>query len=174
MNAAIRYFTEQLRRTSVSRDPNQLFAEHQTFGERLADHVAAIGGSWGFIVGFGLFLAAWAGVNAVVLAERAFDPFPFIFLNLMLSMLAALQAPIIMMSQNRQAAKDRLEARLDYETNIRSENQIASLHEKVDRLQEHFALVIELGLRERSDSEALLDVADYVSARGCGAAVCGG
>lgn len=174
MNAAIRYFTEQLRRTSVSRDPNQLFAERQTFGERLADHVAAIGGSWSFIVGFGLFLAIWAGINTFILVERAFDPFPYIFLNLMLSMLAALQAPIIMMSQNRQAAKDRLEARLDYETNIRSENQIAGLHEKIDRLQEQLALVIELGLRERVDHEAALDVDDYVSAKGHGAAMCGG
>ena len=165
---------EQLRRTSVSRDVNQLFAERQTFGERLADHVAAIGGSWSFILGFGLFLAAWAGANTVILAERAFDPFPYIFLNLMLSMLAALQAPIIMMSQNRQSARDRLEARLDYETNIRSENQIASLNEKIDRLQEQFALVIELGLRERVDSKALLNIAGDVSAKGHDAVVCGG
>jgi uncharacterized membrane protein len=174
MNAAIRYFTEQLRRTSVSRDANQLFAERQTFGERLADHVAAVGGSWSFILGFGLFLAAWAGLNTFILVERAFDPFPYIFLNLMLSMLAALQAPIIMMSQNRQVAKDRLEARLDYETNIRSETQIASLHEKVDRLQEQLALVIDLGLRERLDGKALLDVIDYVPGNARGAAACGG
>ncbi|HEX5185105.1 MAG TPA: DUF1003 domain-containing protein [Allosphingosinicella sp.] len=134
MNATIRFLAGQIRRAPVSRDPNELFAEHLTFGERLADRVATIGGSWSFIIGFGLFLVAWAMLNTVVLVRHAFDPFPFIFLNLMLSMLAALQAPIIMMSQNRQAAKDRFEARLDYETNLRSEAEIASLHEKMDRL----------------------------------------
>ncbi len=160
MNAAIRYFTEQLRRTSASRDPNQLFAEGQTFGERLADRVAEIGGSWSFIIGFGLFLGAWAVLNTVVLAAGAFDPFPFIFLNLMLSMLAALQAPIIMMSQNRQVAKDRLEARLDYETNMRSETEIASLHKKVDVLQAQLALMIDLSLRERDEDEISLRIAN--------------
>ena len=134
MNASIRFLAGQIRRAPVSRDPNEVFAERLTFGERLADRVAAIGGSWGFIIGFGLFLAGWALLNTVVLVRHAFDPFPFIFLNLMLSMLAALQAPIIMMSQNRQAAKDRFEARLDYETNLRSEAEIASLHEKMDLL----------------------------------------
>jgi uncharacterized membrane protein len=133
MNAAIRFLSD-LRRIGVGRDPHALFDARQTFGEKLADRVAAIGGSWGFIMGFGLFLAAWAVLNTVVLGAHAFDPFPFIFLNLMLSMLAALQAPIIMMSQNRQAAKDRFEARLDYETNTRAELQIESLHEKIDML----------------------------------------
>lgn len=134
MNAAIRFLAGPFRRAPQIRDVNAVFDEHLTFGERLADRVAAIGGSWTFIIGFGLFLVAWAALNSWVLATRAFDPFPFIFLNLMLSMLAALQAPIIMMSQNRQAAKDRLEARLDYETNLRSEAEIASLHDKIDLL----------------------------------------
>ena len=134
MNAAIRFLAGPFRRAPQVRDVNQVFEERLTFGERLADRVAAVGGSWSFIVGFSLFLVAWAIFNTVVLASRAFDPFPFIFLNLMLSMLAALQAPIIMMSQNRQAAKDRLEARLDYETNLRAEAQIASLHDKIDLL----------------------------------------
>jgi uncharacterized membrane protein len=138
MNAAIRFLSD-LRRLGVGRDPHALFDARQTFGEKLADRVAAVGGSWGFIMGFGLFLAAWAVLNTVVLAKNAFDPFPFIFLNLMLSMLAALQAPIIMMSQNRQAAKDRFEARLDYETNIRAEAQIESLHEKIDALMVEIA-----------------------------------
>lgn len=138
MNAAIRFLSD-LRRFGAGRDPHALFDARLTFGEKLADRVAAIGGSWGFIIGFGLFLAAWAVLNTVVLAKNAFDPFPFIFLNLMLSMLAALQAPIIMMSQNRQAAKDRFEARLDYETNLRAESQIESLHEKIDALAAEIA-----------------------------------
>ncbi|MEO7691990.1 MAG: DUF1003 domain-containing protein [Sphingomonas sp.] len=139
---AIRFFAD-LRRASPPRDPNILFAERLTVGERLADRVASVGGSWGFIIAFGLFLAAWAILNMVLLGARAFDPFPFIFLNLMLSMLAALQAPIIMMSQNRQAAKDRLEARLDYETNLRAEAQIEGLHEKIELLQAQIALLVD-------------------------------
>ena len=143
MNAAIRFLAE-LRRFggSVSRDPNQIFDERRTFGDRLADRVASVGGSWGFIIGFSLFLVGWAGLNTFVLARHAFDPFPFIFLNLVLSMIAALQAPIIMMSQNRQAAKDRLEVRLDYETNLRAEAQIDTLHEKVDLLTRQIELLI--------------------------------
>src|SRR6478736_7057647 len=134
MNAAIRFFAGTFRRAPQVRDVNEIFDKHLTFGERLADRVAAVGGSWSFIIGFGLFLVAWAILNTVILVRHAFDPFPFIFLNLMLSMLAALQAPIIMMSQNRQAAKDRLEVRLDYETNLRAEAQIANLHDKIDLL----------------------------------------
>jgi uncharacterized membrane protein len=135
MNAAIRFLVDLRRIGQGPRDPHAMFDERMSFGERLADRVAAVGGSWKFIIGFGLFLGAWALVNTVILGAHAFDPFPFIFLNLMLSMLAALQAPIIMMSQNRQAAKDRFEARLDYETNQRAEIQIDSLHEKIDLLQ---------------------------------------
>jgi uncharacterized membrane protein len=156
MNTAIRFFAEQLRRASAPRDPNEIFAERLTFGERLADRVAAIGGSWSFIIGFALFLVAWAVINTVILAANAFDPFPFIFLNLMLSMLAALQAPIIMMSQNRQAAKDRLEVRLDYETNLRSEAEIANLNAKVDALTEEVALLVRLQLsRDQRDEDAV-------------------
>ena len=148
---AIRFFAD-LRRASPPRDPNILFAERLTVGERLADRVASVGGSWGFIVGFGAFLAGWAILNLVLLGARAFDPFPFIFLNLMLSMLAALQAPIIMMSQNRQAAKDRLEARLDYETNLRAEAQIEGLHEKIELLQAQIALLVDAPAARRIDS----------------------
>jgi uncharacterized membrane protein len=122
------------RRTYVARNVNQEFEERQTVGQRLADRVAVVGGSWAFIVGFGVFLAIWAAFNMLVLADHAFDPYPFVFLNLLLSMLAALQAPIIMMSQNRQAAKDRLAAALDYEVNVKSETAISELHDKVDRL----------------------------------------
>ncbi len=134
MNAAIRFLAGPFRRAPRAPNVNDVFDARLTVGQKLADRVAAIGGSWGFIIAFSLFMTAWAILNTIVLAGRAFDPFPFIFLNLMLSMLAALQAPIIMMSQNRQAAKDRLELRLDYETNLRSEAEIASLHDKIDLL----------------------------------------
>ncbi len=125
------------RRRHVTRDPDEVAAESATLGEWLADRVAAVGGSWAFVVGFALFLLAWTGVNTGLLAFRreAFDPYPFIFLNLILSMLAAVQAPIIMMSQNRQSAKDRIAAALDYETNLKAELEIMSLHGKLDRLR---------------------------------------
>jgi uncharacterized membrane protein len=119
-----------------TRNLNQVFEQRLTLGERLADRVASVGGSWTFIAGFGLFLLMWAVINGVLLAQHAIDPYPFIFLNLLLSMLAAVQAPIIMMSQNRQAAKDRLAAALDYEVNLKSEIAIAELHAKMDRLAE--------------------------------------
>jgi uncharacterized membrane protein len=122
------------RRMHTARNLNQEFEERLTVGNRLADKVAAVGGSWRFIIGFGLFLVAWAVINALVLTEHAFDPYPFIFLNLLLSMLAAVQAPVIMMSQNRQAEKDRLAAALDYEVNVKAETAIAELHDKIDRL----------------------------------------
>jgi uncharacterized membrane protein len=107
--------------------------EERTLGERLADRVAAIGGSWGFIACFGLALVSWAALNSWALA-RPFDPYPYIFLNLMLSMLAAVQAPIIMMSQNRQAATDRRQARRDFEINLKAELEILALHAKLDQL----------------------------------------
>jgi uncharacterized membrane protein len=135
MNTAIRFVAGQLRRATFARDPNEVFTEGMTFGEHLADRVATVGGSWRFIIAFSLFLVAWAGLNSVVLARHPLDPFPYVFLNLLLSMLAALQAPVIMMSQNRQAAKDRLEARLDYETNQRAEEQIGLLLDEVSALR---------------------------------------
>ena len=106
----------------VSRDAADVADERATLGDRLADRVAAVGGSWGFIVTFSVVLIGWMLLNSGVLAHwrLAFDPYPYIFLNLMLSTLAAIQAPVIMMSQNRQAAKDRLAARLDYEVNLSS------------------------------------------------------
>jgi uncharacterized membrane protein len=131
MNNAIRFVADRFRRVTVARDPNFIFEEGLTFGQRLADRVAAIGGSWTFILGFSGLLLAYALLNSVILASRAFDPFPYIFLNLMLSMLAAVQAPIIMMSQNRQAARDRLEARLDYEVNQKAEAQIGMMMEQI-------------------------------------------
>ena len=119
-------------RAIITTDVNAAFSAQASFGERLADNIARIGGSWGFIIGFVVFLVVWASVNTVVLMSRAFDPYPFIFLNLLLSMVAAIQAPIIMMSQNRQAARDRFEAAKDYEINLKAEIEVLSLHQKID------------------------------------------
>jgi uncharacterized membrane protein len=144
------------RRMHTARNLNQEFEERLTVGNRLADKVAAVGGSWRFIIGFGLFLVAWAVLNAAVLVEHAFDPYPFIFLNLLLSMLAAVQAPVIMMSQNRQAEKDRLAAALDYEVNVKAETAIAELHDKIDRMQaqiEHLVLQAEPAKSGKPDVE---------------------
>jgi uncharacterized membrane protein len=124
-------------RTHISRAPEsfETRAEAKTFGERMADRVAEFGGSWTFIMLFAAFLVAWALINTVVLVTRAFDPYPFIFLNLLLSMIAAVQAPIIMMSQNRQGKKDRENAEHDYEVNLKAELEIMSLHEKLDQMR---------------------------------------
>ncbi len=105
-----------------------------TFGQRVADRVASFGGSWTFILSFGGFLAVWILTNALLLRGEAFDPYPFILLNLLLSCLAALQAPVIMMSQNRQEEKDRERAKSDYMINLKSELEIRMLHEKLDHL----------------------------------------
>ena len=111
--------------------------DDRSFGDRLADQVAAIGGSWGFIIAFGLILVTWMGWNEVTKGHPlAFDPYPFIFLNLMLSMVAAIQAPVIMMSQNRAAARDREAANHDYTVNLRAELEIMHLHDKVDTMRE--------------------------------------
>lgn len=128
--------TDEMLRSRVSRNLNEEEEERLTFGERIADRVAAFGGSWTFILLFGAFLLGWMLTNAFILASRAFDPFPFILLNLALSALAALQAPVIMMSQNRQASKDRLKADLDYQVNLKAELEIAQLHGKIDRIYE--------------------------------------
>lgn len=108
-----------------------------TFGERLADRLADAAGSWSFFAGFGVFMAAWIIMNSMVLYWRPIDPFPYILLNLMLSCLAAIQAPIIMMSQNRQEAKDRLRSQHDYQVNLKAELEIRHLNEKLDHLLSH-------------------------------------
>jgi uncharacterized membrane protein len=122
-------------RTVVSRDVHGEAEKKETFGAWLADKVAEFGGSWTFIMIFMGFLVFWAILNTIILITGALDPYPFIFLNLLLSMLAALQAPIIMMSQNRQTAKDRLTAQHDYEVNLKAELEIMALHDKVDQLR---------------------------------------
>lgn len=118
-------------RQPIARD--QWFDEGLKWHDRLADRVAAIGGSWTFITGFAVALVLWAGANSWLLL-RPFDPYPYIFLNLILSMLAAIQAPVIMMSQNRQAVRDRRQSRRDFEINLKAELEILSLHTKLDQL----------------------------------------
>ena len=112
-------------------------AVQSTFGQRIADHVASFGGSWTFIISFGIFLFIWIVFNFYWLSNKGFDPYPFILLNLILSCLAAMQAPVIMMSQNRQEQKDRERAKKDYMINLKSELEIRMLHEKLDHLILH-------------------------------------
>ena len=128
--------TDDLLRTRVTQNVNTMDDEQLTFGQHIADKVASFGGSWTFIISFGAVLVTWIAINAIVLAGHPFDPYPFILLNLFLSMLAAIQAPVIMMSQNRQAAKDRLNADLDYRVNMKAELEVAHLHRKVDQINE--------------------------------------
>ena len=120
----------------LSRNP-ETTVEPSTAGERLADRVAAFGGSWRFISLFMGMLLAWVAANSIVYVMRPFDPYPFIFLNLILSCVAALQAPVIMMSQNRQEARDRLHAMHDYQVNLKAELEIRHLHQKLDHLLSH-------------------------------------
>jgi uncharacterized membrane protein len=127
------------RRIAVSRDVTSSFEENRSFGERLADRIAAFGGSWTFLMLFGLAIATWVVINGILLVKAEagpFDPYPFILLNLFLSLVAAIQAPIIMMSQNRQAARDRVQASHDYEVNLKAEIEIMALHEKMDELRQ--------------------------------------
>jgi uncharacterized membrane protein len=126
------------KRLHISRNARRQFEERLTVGQRLADRIAVFGGSWTFILTFLALLASWVVLNTVILARvgRPFDAYPYIFLNLILSMLAALQAPVIMMSQNRHAARDRAAAEHDYEVNLKAELEILALHRKVDTLRE--------------------------------------
>ena len=129
---------ESLREQEIlTRNVDSDFDAKITFGERIADRVAEFGGSWRFIIGFFGFLTVWIALNAVAMLWRPWDPYPFILLNLMLSCLAALQAPVIMMSQNRQETKDRRRAENDYQVNLKAELEIRSLHAKLDLLLTH-------------------------------------
>lgn len=128
-----RVLRRMARRLAISENINVAFHERLSFGQRLADKVAAFGGSWTFIILFAFVLAGWVVLNSFLLkSPSAFDPYPYIFLNLVLSMIAAVQAPVIMMSQNRQSAKDRMAAAHDYEVNLKAELEIMNLHEKLD------------------------------------------
>ncbi len=122
---------------TVASDIESDYDEARTLGERLADRIADFGGSWTFLICFSIFIAIWIAMNSLVLYWRPVDPFPFILLNLVLSCLAAIQAPVIMMSQNRQETKDRLRARNDYQVNLKAELEIRQLHEKIDHLLSH-------------------------------------
>lgn len=141
---------------TISEAPDEVVFDHLTFGDRMADRVAAFGGSWIFILGFCAVLVVWMFLNTTALLFRIFDPYPYILLNLLLSCIAALQAPVIMMSQRRQEMKDRLRAENDYKINLKAELEIRQLHEKIDhqlakqweRLAEMQQIQIEL-LEER-------------------------
>ncbi len=121
----------------VARNVNPEFENTLTSGQRIADQVASFGGSWRFIIIFGAVLLVWIVTNSIALMRHPFDPYPYILLNLILSCLAAIQAPIIMMSQNRQEARDRLRAEHDYEVNLKAEIEIRQLHTKLDQLINH-------------------------------------
>lgn len=122
---------------TLAADVDSDYAEKWNLGERLADRIATFGGSWTFLICFSIFIAIWIAMNSLVLYWRPVDPFPYILLNLVLSCIAAIQAPVIMMSQNRQETKDRLRARNDYQVNLKAELEIRQLHEKIDHLLSH-------------------------------------
>ena len=128
--------------TRASRNPNEIIEDESTFGERIADSVARFGGSWTFIILFGVVLVSYSGLN-IALQGRAWDPYPFILLNLFLSMLASIQAPVIMMSQNRQDTKDRVRSEMDFQVNIRAEAEIQSLAKRMGQLMDRLEDVAE-------------------------------
>ncbi len=134
---------QQLIRIRALRHPNEVIEEQATVGERIADSVASFGGSWTFIIIFGVFMVVYTAIN-VVLRTAAWDPYPFILLNLFLSMLAAIQAPVIMMSQNRQDKKDRLRGELDFDVNRRAHSEIQGLAHKLNLMGDRLGDIEEL------------------------------
>ena len=130
--------SQQLVRLRAMRNPNEVIEKDATFGERIADHVAGFGGSWTFIISFLVVLLGYAATS-IIMGKKSWDPYPFILLNLFLSMLAAVQAPVIMMSQNRQDTKDRLRGELDYDVNRRAESEIQGLARKLNALDDKIA-----------------------------------
>jgi len=135
--------SQRLIQLRASRNPNQVIEEEATFGERIADAVARFGGSWNFIISFAIVLVTYSSLN-IFLKGRAWDPYPFILLNLFLSMLAAIQAPVIMMSQNRQDTKDRLRSELDFDVNRRAESEIQALSQKLNLIADKIGDVEDL------------------------------
>jgi uncharacterized membrane protein len=146
-------------RKPVSVDTNKIYSKSQDFGDRIADSIARVGGSWTFILTFIAFLVIWTATNSILLGRDAFDAYPYIFLNLILSMIAALQAPVIMMSQNRQAQRDRIDAGNDYEVNLKAEIDIMALHEKLDELRHRELIEV------RDDVKALAALLDRIERR---------
>ena len=142
--------SQQLVRLRAMRNPNEIIDKQETFGERVADSVAGFGGSWTFIIIFLVVLIVYSSLN-IFLGKQAWDPYPFILLNLFLSMLAAIQAPVIMMSQNRQDTKDRLRSELDFDVNRRSETEIQALARKLNLIDERIDDLTDL-MREKSDA----------------------
>ncbi|MDO8673539.1 MAG: DUF1003 domain-containing protein [Dehalococcoidia bacterium] len=133
----------------ISKNINQVHKERLTIGQKLADRLADVAGSWAFIIAYLSAMGVWIVINSIVLVNRAIDPYPFILLNLVLSGLAGMQAPVIMMSQNRQEAKDRLRAEHDYEVNLKAEIEIEQLHTKLDLLREdQWKELVEMELRQ--------------------------
>lgn len=148
-----------LARRHTARDAARHYEEGLTFGQRVADRVAAFGGSWPFILIFMGVLVAWVILNSVILVRYGdeFDPYPYILLNLFLSMLAAIQAPVIMMSQNRQATRDRIDQKHDYEVNLKTEMELMQLHDKMDAfLQQHWLNLLNLQREQIDMLRALL------------------
>jgi uncharacterized membrane protein len=142
----------------IAKNLNKEFDSKMSFGERAADKVASFGGSWKFIGIFTGVLLLWILINALFLSNKGFDPYPFILLNLVLSCVASLQAPIIMMSQNRQSAKDRLQAEHDYQVNLKAEVEIRTLHEKMDHLiQDQWQRLLEIQQIQTDLVEELVD-----------------
>jgi uncharacterized membrane protein len=125
------------RHETLSSNVDSEFDKDLTFGDKMADGLATFGGSWRFLIIFGALLLVWIVLNSIMLLKKPFDPYPFILLNLILSCLAAVQAPVIMMSQNRQESKDRMRSQHDYRVNLKAELEIRQLHEKIDHLLSH-------------------------------------
>lgn len=142
----------------IADDINRQYDSRATLGERIADRVASFGGSWRFIILFGGFFVVWIAINAGVLLLQPFDPYPFILLNLCLSLVSAMQAPVIMMSQNRQEARDRMRAENDYKVNLKAELEIRIISEKIDQLLHHqWARLIEI---QQIQTEMIKDLAE--------------
>jgi uncharacterized membrane protein len=146
-------------RDILSRDVDASYETKASWGERLSDRIAQFGGSWPFIIIFLLFIVIWMGINVLILASRSFDPYPFILLNLVLSCIAAIQAPVIMMSQNRQEAKDRERSMHDYQVNLKAEVEIRRLHDKMDHLLK------QQGMRMLEIQQIQMDMMEEISKR---------
>jgi uncharacterized membrane protein len=149
----------------LTKNINDEFNKDLTFGERVSDAIAEFGGSWKFIISFGVLIILWIVINASALLSESFDPYPFILLNLLLSCLAALQAPIIMMSQNRQEAKDRMRAEHDYQVNLKAEMEIRNQNEKIEIFMREWTKLIELQDMELELLEEILQLKNEASSK---------